>query len=85
MRNQIFINLEAKENFILQFFVKDAQLLKDIFLLLQVQVVNNRIVVLYKIQKLSIAIINNKEIRKSDCSKFYIINMRNYKIIFELF
>ena len=70
MRNQIFINLEAKENFILQFFVKDAQLLKDIFLLLQVQVVNNRIVVLYKIQKLSIAIINNKEIRKSDCSKF---------------
>ncbi len=30
------INLKIKENFILQFFVKNAQLLKDTFLLLQV-------------------------------------------------
>jgi len=79
-----FINLKVKKNFILQFFVKNAQLFEDIFSLLQVQIVNNRIVVLYKIQKLSIAIVNSKEIRKSNCFKFYIINMRNYKIIFKL-
>ncbi len=48
------------------------------------QVVNNRIIVLYKIQKLFIAIVNNKEIRKSNCSKFYVINIQSYKIIFEL-
>ncbi len=30
------INLKIKKNFISQFFVKDAQLLKDIFLLLQI-------------------------------------------------
>ncbi len=78
------INLEAKKNFILQFFVKNAQLFKDISLLLQVQIVNNRIIALYKTQKLSIVIINNKEIRKSNCFKFYIINIQNYKIIFEL-
>jgi len=30
------INLEAKKSFILQFFVKNVQLLKDIFLLLQI-------------------------------------------------
>jgi len=29
-----FINLEVKENFILQFFVKNTQLFKGIFLLL---------------------------------------------------
>jgi len=79
-----FINLKVKKNFISQFFVKDAQLFEDIFLLLQMQVVNNRIIVLYKIQKLFIAIVNNKEIRKSNCSKFYVVNIQSYKIIFEL-
>jgi len=78
------INLEAKENFISQFFIKDAQLLKDISFLLQVQSVNNCIVVLYRTQKLSIIIVNSKEIRKSNCFKFYAINMQEYKIIFEL-
>jgi len=79
-----FIDLKAKENFILQSFVKNTQLLKDISLLLQVQIVNNCIVVLYRTQKLSIAIINSKEICKNNCFKFYIINIQNYKIIFEL-
>jgi len=69
----------------LQFFIKDTQLLKDISLLLQIQVVNNCIVILYKIQKLFIAIINNKKICKNNYSKFYIINIQNYKIIFKLF
>jgi len=32
---KFLINLEVKKNFILQFFVKDAQLLEDIFSLLQ--------------------------------------------------
>jgi len=79
-----FINLKVKENFVLQFFVKDAQLSKDIFSLLQIQIVNNCIVVLYKMQKLSIAIVNCKEIRKSDCFKFYIVDIQEYKIILEL-
>jgi len=29
-----FINLEIKKNFILQYFIKDAQLFEDIFFLL---------------------------------------------------
>jgi len=78
------INLEAKENFVSQFFVKDAQLLKDISSLLQVQAINNCIIVSYKTQKLSIVIVNSKEIRKSDYFKFYVVNMQEYKIIFEL-
>jgi len=78
------INLEIKENFISQFFVKDAQLFEDISFLLQVQIVNNHIVALYKTQKLSIAIVNNKEIRKSNCFKFYVINMQKYEIILKL-
>ena len=78
------INLKAKKNFISQFFVKDAQLLKNISSLLQMQIINNCIVVLYKTQKLSIAIINSEEIRKSNCFKFYIVNMRKYKIILKL-
>jgi len=80
-----FINLRVKKNFISQFFIKDAQLFKDIFWLLQMQVVNNRIIALYKTQKLFNAIINNKEIHKSDRFKFYIVNIQNYKIIFKLF
>lgn len=46
------INLKTKKNFISQFFVKQAQLLKDIFSLLQIQIVNNCIIVLYKIETL---------------------------------
>jgi len=79
------IDLEVKENFILQFFVKNAQLFKDISLLLQIQIFNNYIVVLYKTQKFFIVIVNSKKIYKSNCSKFYIINIQNYKIIFKLF
>jgi len=79
-----FINLEVKKNFVSQFFVKNAQLFKDISSLLQMQIVNSCIVVLYKTQKLSIAIINSKEICKSDCFEFYIINMQKYKIILKL-
>jgi len=78
------INLEIKENFISQSFIKDAQLFKDIFSLLQVQIVDNRIVVLYKTQELSIAIVNSKEIRKSNCFEFYVIDMQKYEIILEL-
>jgi len=79
-----FINLEVKENFVSQFFIKNTQLSKDIFSLLQMQVVNNRIVVSYRTQELSIAIVNSEEIRKSDCFEFYVVNMRKYKIIFKL-
>jgi len=78
------INLKAKENFISQFFIKDAQLFKDISFLLQVQIVDNRIVVLYKTQELSIAIVNSEEIRKSNYFEFYVIDIQKYKIIFEL-
>ncbi len=35
-------------------------------------------------QKLFIAIVNNKKIRKNNCFKFYIINIQDYKIIFKL-
>jgi len=79
-----FINLEVEENFISQFFIKNAQLLEDISSLLQMQVINNRIVVSYRTQKLSIAIVNSEEIRKNDRFEFYIVNMRKYKIILEL-
>ncbi len=78
------INLEVKENFISQFFIKDVQLFKDIFFLLQIKIVNNRIIVLYKTQKLFITIVNSEEIRKSNCFEFYIINMQKYKIILKL-
>jgi len=80
-----FIDLKAKETFISQFFIKDTQLFKDISFLLQVQIVNNCIIVLYKMQELSIAIVNSKEIRKSNCFKFYVINIQEYEIILELF
>jgi len=79
-----FINLEAKENFILQFFIKDSQLSKDISSLLQMQIINSCIVVLYKTQKLFIAIINSEEICKNNCFEFYVVNMQEYKIVFEL-
>jgi len=82
--SKCLINLKTKENFISQFFIKDAQLLEDISSLLQVQVIDSCIVALYKTQELFIAIVNSKEIRKSDRFKFYIINMQKYKIIFEL-
>jgi len=82
--SKCLINLKTKENFISQFFIKDAQLLEDISSLLQVQVIDSCIVDLYKTQELFIAIVNSKEIRKSDRFKFYIINMQKYKIIFEL-
>ena len=78
------INLEVEKNFILQFFVKNAQLFEDISLLLQIQIINNRIVALYRTQKLSIAIVDSKEIYKSNCFKFYVINIQNYKIILKL-
>jgi len=78
------INLRVKENFISQFFIKDTQLFKDIFSLLQVQVVNNRIIVLYKTQKLLIAIVNSEEICKSNCFKFYVIDIQKYEFFFKL-
>ncbi len=79
------INLEVEFFFILQFFIKDAQLFEDIFLLLQIQIVNNCTIVLYKTQKFSIAIVDSNKIRENNCSKFYIINIQNYKIIVKLF
>jgi len=82
---EYLINSKTKENFILQFFIKNIQLFKSIFLLLQIQIVNNCTIILYKTQKLSIAIINSKKIYKNNCSKFYIINVQNYKIIVKLF
>ncbi len=61
------------------------QLFENISLLLQIQIVNNCIIVLYRIQKLSIAIIDSKKIYKNNCSEFYTVNIQNYKIILELF
>ena len=45
------------------------------------QIVNERIVILYDTQKFSIAMINNLEHRKDDCCQFYVINMRDYDMI----
>jgi len=78
------INSKTKKNFISQFFVKDAQLFNDISSLLQVQAIDNCIVISYKTQKLSIAIVNSEKIRKNDRFKFYIVDIRKYKIILEL-
>ena len=75
------INLEIKENFILQTLIKDVQLFKSIEFSLQMHIVNKYIVILYNTQKLSITLIDNLKFHKNDRCQFYAINIRNYDII----
>ena len=45
------------------------------------QIVNERIVISYDTQKLSIAMIDNFKHRKDDRCQFYAVNMRDYDMI----
>ena len=45
------------------------------------QIVNDRIIILYDTQKLLIVIIDNLKHRKNDRCQFYVVNMRNYDMI----
>ena len=45
------------------------------------QIVNERIIILYNTQELLIAMIDDLEHRKNDCCQFYAVNMQNYNMI----
>ena len=79
------INLKAEKNFISQALIKDAQLFKNVEFSLKMQIVNERIIILYDTQKFSIAMIDNFKHRKNDRCQFYAVNMRNYDMILRLF
>ena len=79
------INLKIKKNFISQALIKDAQLFENVKFLLKMQIVNERIVILYNTQKFLIAMIDNFKHRKNDHCQFYAVNMRDYDIILKLF
>ena len=78
------INSEVKENFISQTLIKNAQLFENVEFSLQMQIVNERIVILYDTQKFLIAMIDNLKHRKYDRCLFYVVNMRDYDIILKL-
>ena len=78
------INLKTKKNFISQVLIKDAQLFKNVKFSLKMQIMNERTIILYDIQKLLIAMIDNFKHRKNDRCQFYIVNMRDYDIILKL-
>ena len=61
--------------------IKNAQLFENIKFSLKMQIVNERIVISYDMQKFLIAIINNFEHCKDDHCQFYVVNMRNYNMI----
>ncbi len=48
------------------------------------QAINDRTIISYSTQKLFIIVINNEAKLISNCFKFYVVNMQNYEIIFEL-
>ena len=78
------INSEAEENFISQTLIKDAQLFENVEFSLKMQIVNERIVISYDTQKLSIAMIDSFEHRKNDRCQFYAVDMRDYDMILKL-
>ena len=78
------INSKAKENFISQILIKDAQLFENIKFSLKMQIMNKRIVILYNMQKLLIAIINNFKHYKNDRCQFYAVNIQDYNMILKL-
>ena len=77
----MFNKFKNKKNFISQTLIKNAYLFENIEFSLKIQIVNERIIILYDTQKLSIAIINSFEHRKNDRCQFYVVNMRDYNII----
>ncbi len=48
------------------------------------QTINDRTIILYNTQRLAITIMNNEAKLMSNYFKFYVVDMRNYEIIFEL-
>ena len=51
---------------------------------MQMRIIDDRIVIFYKTQKLLITLIDNINARKNDCFKFYTINIREYDIILKI-
>ena len=48
------------------------------------QIVNERIIILYNTQKFLIAMIDNLEHHKDDRCLFYVVNIRDYNMILKL-
>ena len=77
----MFNKFKNKKNFISQILIKDAQLFKNVEFSLKMQIINERIIILYDTQKFSIMIIDNFKYRKNDYCQFYAVNMRDYDMI----
>ena len=78
------INSKAEENFISQVLIKDAQLFESAEFSLKMQIVNERIVILYDTQKFLIAMIDSFKHHKNDRCQFYAVNIRDYDMILKL-
>ena len=75
------MNLKAEKNFISQTLIKNAQLFESVEFSLKIQIVNERIIILYDTQKFLIAMIDNFKHCKDDRCQFYVVNMQEYDMI----
>ena len=78
------INSKAKNNFISQTLIKNAQLFESDEFSLKMQIVKKRIIISYNTQKFSIIMIDNFKYRKNDCCYFYVMSIRDYNMILKL-
>ncbi len=76
-----FIDSEIEQNFILQSWVKEHELLKNHAILKQIQMIDDRWIFCYDTHQINIELINHKKVCKSWNIKFHAVNMQEYDMI----
>ena len=81
----ILINIDNEKIFISQFFIKKTQIFKFKYVLIMMRIINNYRIFSYKTHNLTFDLINNRDKKQKQVLKTYIVNMREYDLIFDFF
>ena len=78
----ILININNEKIFISQFFIKNAQIFEFKYAIIIMRVINDHKISFYNIHNLAFSFADNEKKTQKRILKTYIVNMREYDLIF---
>ena len=81
----ILININNEKIFISQFFVKNAQIPEFEHMIIMMRIIDDYKILFYNVYDLAFFFVDNEKRKQKRILKTYIVNMREYDLIFNYF
>ena len=79
----VLININNEKIFVSQSFIKNAQIFEFKYAIIMMRVINDYKIFFYNVYDLAFSFVDNEKKKKKRILKTYIINIREYDLIFD--